>query len=540
MKLYALAFTLIGFYSLCFKPATAQVVGSNKQSSNASELFDISLNTTHAESTITEVKVVAYIPNWNNLNTLANTLDYAKLTHINIAFENADVNGNLSYNSNNTVLITKARAKGVKVLVSIGGGSESENATARAKYFNLISDANRSQFVSKIVAYIKLHQFDGIDVDLEGPAINADYGKFIKALSDTLKPTGKLLTSALSQGYGGANVQNATLKYFDFVNIMAYDATGPWDKNNPGQHSSYSLAESAIKYWKSRGLTNEQTILGVPFYGYGFGVAYRNYDYPYSEIVRNYSGAENKDQVGTTIYYNGIHTIKKKTILATQQAGGIMIWELSSDASGAKSLLLAIDQVIQGTDTLPVEPVLLTATAASSSQINLLWTDKSNNETSFKIEHSADGVTGWTTIATVGLDVSKYANTNLTANNAYFYRVRAENFTGNSNWSNIANATTSFTTAIATPTQPGFDFIIFPNPAFETINIGYDTSIIGAMYFDIYSLDGQLIKTLINNEQIQQGSSRKCFDISCLPDGIYFVKLTAGDFIKTAKFLIMR
>ena len=42
---------------------------------------------------------------------------------------------------------------------------------------------------------------------------------------------------------------------------------------------------------------------------------------------------------GGTIYYNGIPTIKSKVQLALQKAGGIMIWQLMQDASGAKSLL---------------------------------------------------------------------------------------------------------------------------------------------------------------------------------------------------------
>ncbi len=162
---------------------------------------------------------------------------------------------------------------------------------------------------------------------------------------------GKIITSALSEGYGGSNVPSSTFQYFDFVNIMAYDATGPWDPNSPGQHSSYAYAQSAINYWQGRGLPVAKTILGVPFYGYGFGAAYRDDEYAYSEIVNTYPGAENQDQVGNTIWYNGIPTIKAKTTLAMQKGAGIMIWQLASDATGTKSLLSAINQVIKGSGT---------------------------------------------------------------------------------------------------------------------------------------------------------------------------------------------
>jgi hypothetical protein len=50
---------------------------------------------------------------------------------------------------------------------------------------------------------------------------------------------------------------------------------------------------------------------------------------------------------GKTLYYNGIPTIKMKTNLAIEEASGIMIWQLSGDAPGAKSLLQAIDEVVK-------------------------------------------------------------------------------------------------------------------------------------------------------------------------------------------------
>ncbi|MCI0337171.1 MAG: metallophosphoesterase family protein, partial [Acidobacteria bacterium] len=58
------------------------------------------------------------------------------------------------------------------------------------------------------------------------------------------------------------------------------------------------------------------------------------------------------------------------------------------------------------TSTLPpADPTSLTATAISGSQINLAWTDNSNNEDGFRIEQSTDGVT-FTPAATTGADVT--------------------------------------------------------------------------------------------------------------------------------------
>ncbi len=38
-------------------------------------------------------KVVAYVPNWIDLESFSETIDFAKLTHINIAFENPETLG---------------------------------------------------------------------------------------------------------------------------------------------------------------------------------------------------------------------------------------------------------------------------------------------------------------------------------------------------------------------------------------------------------------------------------------------------------------
>ena len=131
-------------------------------------------------------------------------------------------------------MIAEAHARDVKVLVSIGGGGVPDNSVLKARYFDLIAAAKRAGFVAKVSGYLGDHGFDGLDVDLEGPAINGDYGAFIRELASALKPGGKLLTAALSRGYGGENVPDSALEQLDFLNVMAYDGAGPWDPGEAG------------------------------------------------------------------------------------------------------------------------------------------------------------------------------------------------------------------------------------------------------------------------------------------------------------------
>lgn len=305
-------------------------------------------------ATMAQLKVVGYVYTTAN----ANAVDWSKITHLNLAFENPDAQGNLSFTANNNTLIQKAHANNVKVLVSICGGGVSNDATMRARYFNLISDANRAGFVEKIVQYLNDHDFDGIDLDLEGPAINGDYNKFVADL-DAALPDGMLLTAALSHLNNGDMVSPESVQTLDFLNIMAYDATGPWNPGLPGQHSSYELATGSLAWWvDNKGLEKEKAILGVPFYGYGFG-ADANEGISYADILSRFgAGAENRDASGNTIYYNGIPTIRKKVRYVLDESfGGIMIWQLAQDVttSNSKSLLRNIHEEMYGVTAIEEE-----------------------------------------------------------------------------------------------------------------------------------------------------------------------------------------
>jgi titin len=98
----------------------------------------------------------------------------------------------------------------------------------------------------------------------------------------------------------------------------------------------------------------------------------------------------------------------------------------------------------------PLAPSGLTATAVSSSQINLTWVDSDTSEQGFKIERcSGAGCSNFAQIATVGANVTNYSNTGLSGSTSYSYRVRAYNASGDSDYSNPASAVTQ-----AAPTLP--------------------------------------------------------------------------------------
>ena len=90
----------------------------------------------------------------------------------------------------------------------------------------------------------------------------------------------------------------------------------------------------------------------------------------------------------------------------------------------------------------PVSPANLSAAAVSSSQINLTWTDQSDNEDGFRVYRGTDSSTVTTLMATLGVGITSYSNTDLAASTTYYYKVTTFNIAGESAASNVANATT--------------------------------------------------------------------------------------------------
>ena len=113
------------------------------------------------------------------------------------------------------------------------------------------------------------------------------------------------------------------------------------------------------------------------------------------------------------------------------------------NASGDSPYSNTASAVTQTTPALPAAPTNLVAVVISKSQINLAWTDNANIETGFRILRCKGSTcANFALIATVGANVTSYADTNLTVNTTYRYRVYAFNASGNSSYSNVAAATT--------------------------------------------------------------------------------------------------
>ena len=89
----------------------------------------------------------------------------------------------------------------------------------------------------------------------------------------------------------------------------------------------------------------------------------------------------------------------------------------------------------------PPAPTVLEVASRTRTTIGLAWDDVAD-ESSYRIERSADGETGWNAIGTSGQDITTYTDVGLAPGTTNFYRVVATNEGGSSPPSNVVSETT--------------------------------------------------------------------------------------------------
>ena len=277
-------------------------------------------------------KVVGYVTPAANIDAI----DFSILTHINYSFLIPRANGTTRpFGAPNHLrkVVAQAKRHDVKVLIAVGGwGWDKEFETLAA------DPAIRAKLAKRVAEFCATYELDGVDIDWEYPNAGASAANFAALVTDfrSALPTGALVTAAvLADATDADGISTDAAGLLDFINLMAYD--GP--RND---HSSYAMAERSITTWLARGIHPNKLVLGVPFYARPGGATYRT-------LLASDPDTANGDRIlykGVEQNYNGPATIRRKTELALQLVGGIMIWELSQDARGGDALLRVIGETV--------------------------------------------------------------------------------------------------------------------------------------------------------------------------------------------------
>jgi len=292
-------------------------------------------------SSTSQPRLVGYLPDYHeSYATYARTLDFTRMTHLILAFGLAPAcNGACTAQSDMTIslrqtdadiatLVNAAHSAGVQVLISLGGGDAASDATISQFYLAGLS----TPFSASIDSFVRTHNLDGVDVDIEEPStMGAPYGTFVAALAARMHAEGKLITAATAP-YLDSAIPDSALASFDFLNIESY--------------STDAEAMSNLNFYgQQKGIASNKLVLGVPFFATD---ATQSVAVPYAQLLQAYPNAWQTDTVsggpldgGITLYYVGETTMAQETKLGAQY-GGVMVWELTLDAPPPHSLLNVI------------------------------------------------------------------------------------------------------------------------------------------------------------------------------------------------------
>jgi beta propeller repeat protein len=209
--------------------------------------------------------------------------------------------------------------------------------------------------------------------------------------------------------------------------------TGTW--NN---YSNANYSGGATKYTNSTGASatlafNGTSVTLLSCVTSNRGIAKVYIDGVYQQDVDLYSA--------TTQYQKAVYT---KTGL-TSGAHTIKIEVAGTKNASSTNTYVDVDafDVVTPPDTTPpTQPSSVTASAPSSSQIDLTWTASTDNigVVGYRVERGSDGIT-FSEVGTAA--TASYSDTGLAPATTYYYRVRAYDAAGNlSDYSGIASATT--------------------------------------------------------------------------------------------------
>ncbi|XP_017778923.1 PREDICTED: LOW QUALITY PROTEIN: acidic mammalian chitinase-like [Nicrophorus vespilloides] len=260
----------------------------------------------------------------------------------------------------------KSRNPELKTLVAIGGWNEG------SEVFSYVASNEHmtEKFVNNAIAFMEKYGFDGFDLDWEYPVRRGgtsrdkeNFSKLLKIFRINFDRTGRkyLLTAAVS-----ATAGPALNKYLDFINVMAYDFHGSYEKftgqNAPlyPSHMDGVNKENCVVHF-----CHFKIILGVGAYGKtytlsneynnGVGTAVKEDGCPgiftkspgtlgYYEILDrieegNWTQFWDQEQMVPYLHkhnqwigYDNCKSIKLKVEYAMSKSlGGIMVWSIDTD-----------------------------------------------------------------------------------------------------------------------------------------------------------------------------------------------------------------
>ncbi|KAF9184841.1 hypothetical protein BGZ51_003106 [Haplosporangium sp. Z 767] len=258
-------------------------------------------------------------------------LPYELYTHLNFAFVMINADGVMETQNPEDLPLykelnaLKLKKPSLRTMVTVGGWDMD-----MAHYSKMVSTpANRQKFIKSAMAFVRQHEFDGIDFDWEYPSdkLRGGHDKdpeglvmFLKEMRDAanaevLKEGQErlILSIALPGGpfHGQYFLIQELAQYVDWFNIMAYNLHGQWEDMvycaaplyDPAAQTKYNgySVHDALKSMASETVSPERFNLGLSFSGVTFTLENKQKTEPGSPAIG--PGKQGCQEKGAMAYF---------------------------------------------------------------------------------------------------------------------------------------------------------------------------------------------------------------------------------------------
>lgn len=172
------------------------------------------------------------------------------------------------------------------------------------------------------------------------------------------------------------------------------------------------------------------------------------YSYNATPVVNN-DGLHGAQYASGTINLTaGVHPITITFFEKTGNHSMNIYWRSTAAGINSRQAIpnsAFTDNVTVSASSLPASPGSLNVTANSYKKITITWADRSNNETAFEVARSTSENGPFVNVGAVNAGVTTYVDSiGLEPNTTYWYRVRAVNNNGASEWTGSPRAKWNF------------------------------------------------------------------------------------------------
>ncbi len=425
--------------------------------------------------------VAGYYAYWLRDAVPASSLKYDYLTHVNHAFAWPDSNGTIVTPDGvpDGDLVYATHQAGKKILIALGGGSESGG------FPRMTADSlRRDVFIQNLLEFLAINGYDGVDIDWEYPQNNIEKNnltalvKEIRAAFVDYDST-LLITMAIpASNWSGQRYDlTALTPYVNWFNVMTYDFHGNWT-SDAGHNAPLYAPPTDPDGSVDQGFTYVAVTRGVPTSKITIGIPFYGQNFTAPGLYQHQTGC-------SSVIYSTIAPL-------VGQSGWTRIWDDVSKVpylqNGGHTAIISYD------DSMSIDMKCAYAKSKNTAGV-MIWALGEDMVGQNQPLMDAVGI-AMTTVNAISTGTTD--------------DIRNFKLIGN-----------------------------YPNPFNPATRIKFQVGSSRFVTLRVYDILGHGVATLIN-EQLRPGVYEADFSGEQLPSGVYFYRLTAGNYSNSKKMLLLK